>query len=110
MINDPLQGDVMSKTQPVDADATARILELRGAGHSFAGIAEDVGLARAIDAFDAFVRALKGMTPAERKALKKAEGSRLDVLEKRTRAKAAPDKLEKKLTAIANLRKQLAKA
>jgi hypothetical protein len=100
----------MSEPQPVDADASARILELRGAGHSFAGIAADVGLPRAIDAFDAFVRALRGMSAAERKALKKAEGGRLDVLERRTRARSTPEKLDKKLAAIANLRKQLAAA
>jgi hypothetical protein len=87
-----------------------RVVALRGEGHSFAGIAADLGLARAIDAFNEFVQAVSRKSAAERKVLKAAEGTRLDVLEKRTRARVAPEKLDHKLAAIARLRAQLAEA
>jgi hypothetical protein len=84
-----------------------RVIELRSHPFSFAYIANEMGLAHARDAFDAFLLALQARPAAERKSLRTAENSRLDELEKRTRKRSDPEQLDKKLAAIATLRKRL---
>ena len=68
-----------------------------------------MGLRRATDARDAFLRALRAAPEDERKLIAGREYQRLDELEIRIRARdaATPDKLERRLAALAALRRGL---
>jgi nucleoside-diphosphate-sugar epimerase len=99
-----------TKKRPTATKADARVIELRSHPFSFAYIANELGLAHARDAFDAFLLALQARPAAERRNLGKEENSRLDELEKRTRKRSEPEQLDKKLAAIATLRKRLTAA
>jgi hypothetical protein len=82
---------------------------LREAGRSFAAIAQTLGLSQAIDARNAFLRALQARPDDERVLLADRERERLDVLEARIRTRDAddPEKLERRLVALAALRQGL---
>jgi hypothetical protein len=84
-------------------------LVLRENGRSYAAIARTLGLKRATDARHAFLRALRAAPDDERKLIARRENQRLDELEARIRARdaAAPDKLERRLAALAALRQGL---
>jgi hypothetical protein len=89
----------------VDRDA----LGLREEGRSFAAIARTIGLKRAADAREAFLRELRSRPADERGGLVEREMKRLDKLEARIRARDAeePDKLKTRLGALAAMRESL---
>jgi hypothetical protein len=66
-------------------------------------------LKRATDAREAFLRGLRATLDDERALIAQREHQRLDELEARIRARdaAAPDKLERRLAALAMLRRGL---
>jgi hypothetical protein len=66
-------------------------------------------LRRATDAREAFLRGLRASPEDERRLIVQREYQRLDELETRirTRDAAAPDKLERRLAALAALRRDL---
>jgi hypothetical protein len=84
-------------------------LVLREQGRSFAAIARTVGLKRASDAREAFLRELRSRPDEERQALIERELVRLDELEARIRSRDAeePEKLETRLGALAAMRASL---
>ncbi len=84
-------------------------MALREKGHSFAAIAGTLGLKRADDARQAFLRELRSRPEEERQGLVERERGRLDTLEARIRARDAdePDKLRTRLGALAALRESL---
>ncbi len=89
----------------IDAEA----LVLREKGRSYAAIAGTLDLKRATDARGAFLRGLRATPEDERKLIVEREQRRLDQLEARirTRDADAPDKLERRLGALAVLRRDL---
>jgi hypothetical protein len=82
---------------------------LREQGRSFAAIARTIGLKRAADARQAFLRELRGLPDDERQALVVREMGRLDKLEARIRSRDSeePEKLETRLGALAAMRASL---
>jgi hypothetical protein len=84
-------------------------LRLREQGRSYAAVARTLGLKRANDARAAFLRALRAAPEGERKLIARREYQRLDELEARIRSRdaAAPEKLERRLEALAGLRRGL---
>jgi len=68
-----------------------------------------VGFKRAVDAQAAFLRALRQREGEERSRLTQRESDRLDQLETRirTRDAADPEKMERRLLALAKLREKL---
>jgi hypothetical protein len=85
-------------------------MALREPGRSFAAIARTLGLKRAGDARQAFLRELRSRPDEERQQLVEREAERLDKLEARIRARDAdePDKLQTRLGALAAMRASLA--
>jgi len=100
-------GKPATRAKRADDDLGARVIELRSHPRSFAYIANELGLGHARDAFEAFVQALRSRPAAEQRTLRTEESSRLDDLEKRTRKRSAPEQLDQKLAAIAQLRQRL---
>jgi hypothetical protein len=84
-------------------------LELRKRGASYSNIARRLELPRAINAHQAFIRALRSREGEELQGLVAAEGVRLDQLEARIRERdaAAPEKMERRLKAVEVLRSDL---
>ena len=84
-------------------------MALREQGRSFAAIASTLGLKRAGDARQAFLRELRSRPDEERQQLVEHELERLDKLEARIRTRDAdePDKLETRLGALAAMRASL---
>jgi hypothetical protein len=82
---------------------------MRESGKTFAAVARNLGLKRAVDAQAAFLRALRRREGEERNALVQREDARLVQLEARirTRDAADPEKMERRLLALAKLREQL---
>lgn len=72
-------------------------------------MASSVGFKRAVDAQAAFLRALRQREGEERSRLTQRESDRLDQLETRirTRDAADPEKMERRLLALAKLREKL---
>ncbi len=56
------------------------VLRLRGTGHAFARISRELGLTRAVDAQQAFQRAVRQLPAGERDRVCREEDSRLDRL------------------------------
>jgi hypothetical protein len=85
------------------------VLALREKGSSYAAIASTLGLKRATDAREAFLRGLRASPDDQRTLIVQREYQRLDELEARIRARdaAAPDKLQRRLAAVAALRRGL---
>src|ERR1700736_5847276 len=96
----------MHNTAACDED---KVLDLRGQGRSFAGIALTLGLGRPHQANDAFNRALRRKPPAERDALRGQELVRLDALADGVRAhpERGPDGVARRLRTVARLRTML---
>jgi len=84
-------------------------LTLRDSGLSYAAVAKSLGFKRAIDAQEAFFRALRKRDHDEQKRLIERETARLDELETRIRDRDAgdPGKMARRLEALAQLRKML---
>lgn len=72
-------------------------------------MARNLGLKRATDARAAFIRALRSSPEADRKDMVVREHQRLDALETRIRSRdaAEPEKMERRLEALAKLREGL---
>jgi hypothetical protein len=98
---------VPARKKAVDTAVSERVIELRSHPRSFAYIANELGLGHARDAFTAFLLALQSRPAVEQRSLRSEESGRLDDLEKRTRRRSAPEHLDRKLAAIALLRKRL---
>jgi hypothetical protein len=94
---------------PPRRNTDGEALALREQGRSYAAIARTLGLKRATDARAAFLRALRAAPEEERTLIAGRESQRLDQLEVRIRARdaATPDKLERRLEALAALRRGL---
>jgi hypothetical protein len=92
---------------PGNSDEQA--LALREAGKTYAAVARSLGLKRAVDAQAAFLRALRRREGDERNGLVERETARLVQLEARirTRDAADPEKMKRRLLALAKLREQL---
>lgn len=84
-------------------------LRLREKGLSYAAVARSLGLKRSTDARSAFVRALRASQGEDQAGILAREHQRLDTLEVRIRDRdsAEPDKLERRLAALARLREGL---
>jgi hypothetical protein len=82
---------------------------MRESGETYAAVARNLGLKRAVDAQAAFLRAVRGRQGEERNALIERENARLVQLEARIRSRDAadPEKMERRLHALAKLREQL---
>ena len=72
-------------------------------------MARSLGFKRALDAQAGFLRALRQREGDERSRLIQRESARLDELETRirTRDSGAPEKMERRLLALASLREKL---
>jgi hypothetical protein len=84
-------------------------LKLREGGATYAVIARRLKLEKSTDAHQAFIRAVRARAGDERQQLVTAEGTRLDELEARVRARHGddPDTLARRLQAVENLRAAL---
>ena len=84
-------------------------LDLREKGQTYAAVARHLGLKRATDARNAFLRAMRNCPEADRAEIVVRENRRLDELETRirTRDSGEPEKLERRLAALAHLREGL---
>ncbi|HUO47246.1 MAG TPA: hypothetical protein VMU09_00300 [Acidimicrobiales bacterium] len=82
---------------------------LRDSGKTYAAVASSLGFKRAVDAKAAFLRALRQREGDEQARLIERESTRLDELETRirTRDAAAPEKMQRRLEALAKLREEL---
>jgi len=82
------------------------VLSLRDSGRTYSAVARTLGFKRASDAQAAFVRAVHKREGDERERLTQRERVRLDELETRIRSRDAeePEKMERRLTALARLR------
>jgi hypothetical protein len=99
----------VGRRPPPRRNTDREALTLREEGRSFAAIARTVGLKRAADAREAFLRELRTRPDEERQAVVKHEVQRLDELEARIRARDAeePDRLQTRLAALATMRANL---
>jgi hypothetical protein len=91
----------------IDVDEQA--LQLREANASYSRIASRLSLRRATDAHGAFIRAVKSRSGEEQRTLVASEQARLNALEERIRSRdaAEPEKLQRRLEAVARLREAL---
>lgn len=110
----PQQGRVEPPSTTDGAVAPAgemddRVVALRESGRSYAAIARQLGIARAVDAQAAFVRALRHQPDAARADLVRRESVRLDDLEKRIREDGGQDpaRAERRLVALQKLRRAI---
>ena len=92
-------------TDSVEQDLQA--LRLRRDGRSFSAIARELSLGRAIDANDAFNRALRRCPEEERKEVVAEELRRLDRLESAGPANGDVGAAQKRQRAIKGLRQRL---
>jgi hypothetical protein len=86
-----------------------QVLALREANSSYSSIARRLSLRRATDAHRAFIRAVGSRSGEEQRTLVASEQTRLNTLEARIRDRDAadPEKLERRLQAVAKLRAAL---
>ncbi len=86
-----------------------QVLALRERNASYSTIARHLTLPRATDAHRAFIRAVSSRSGDEQQQLVANERARLDELELRIRGRDAedPEKLERRLRALGNLRTAL---
>jgi hypothetical protein len=86
-----------------------QVLNLRERNASYSTIARQLTLPRATDAHRAFIRAVSSRSGEEQEQLVANERARLDDLELRIRQRDAeePEKLERRLRALGNLRTAL---
>jgi hypothetical protein len=82
------------------------VVALRERGKSYSAIASTLGMKRATNANEAFVRAMRSLPEKDRSALQQREAGRLDQLEARIRSRDAlePEKMERHLVALEALR------
>ncbi len=94
---------------PDEAHRDDQALFLRDQGRSYAGIAQELDLAGALDANAAFNRALRRRGPTEQAGLRSREVVRLDALGERLRNRqdVSEDELARQLHGLQVLRKTL---
>ena len=92
-------------TDSVEQDS--QVLLLRRKGRSFSSIARELALGRAVDANEAFNRALRRCPDKERKEVVAEELRRLDRLESAGRSNGDKAAAEKRERAIKGLRARL---
>jgi hypothetical protein len=85
------------------------VVALRERGQSYSAVASALGLKRAVDAQEAFLRAMRNLPQSEGNALRTRELTRLDQLEARIRSRDAnePAKMARHLGALAALRQTM---
>jgi hypothetical protein len=93
----------------VRRDADEEALAQRESGKTFAAVARTVGFNRANEAHRAFLRALRKREAEDRNNLVRREYLRLDRLETRIRTRDAsdPQRMERRLAALAKMREML---
>ena len=91
------------------SNSDEQALTLRDSGRSYAAVASSLGLKRASDARAAFLRAVARLPDSERTRLYQRESERLDRLEARIRDRDRdePEKMERRLAALAVLRETM---
>jgi hypothetical protein len=84
-------------------------LTLREGNASYSAIARRLSLRRAVDAHQAFIRAVNARTGDEQALLVANEQARLDLLETRIRERDAadPEKIQRRVEAVSKLRAAL---
>jgi|ERR1700722_1188019 hypothetical protein len=109
--NGPPRGERLIEDRPPRPrqprqDLDQEVVVLREQGQSYSAVARSLGIKRATDAQHAFLRVMRRLPDAERKALYQRESDRLDQLEARIRSRdaAEPEKLERHLVALGALR------
>jgi hypothetical protein len=85
------------------------VLRLRGQGRAYARISRDLGLERAADAQQAFLRAVRRLPEADATKVRDEELSRLDRLAERVRGDAAKNDMDRarQLKTIERMRGQV---
>lgn len=85
------------------------VVALRDGGQSYSAVAGALGLKRAVDAQEAFVRGMRSLSESEGSALRAREMRRLDQLEARIRSRDAnePEKMARHLNGLAALREAM---
>ena len=85
------------------------VVALRERGQSYSAVASALGIKRAVNAQEAFVRGMRSLPETERRALARRESKRLDELEARIRSRDAdqPVKMERHLAALEALRQTM---
>lgn len=98
-----------AERRPPPGRVDEQALELREADASYSTIARQLGLRRATDAHKAFIRALRTRAGEDQVNLVAKEQVRLDRLEVRIRERdaAQPEKIVRRLEAVATLRAAL---
>ncbi|MGC8628317.1 MAG: hypothetical protein ACP5VR_12360 [Acidimicrobiales bacterium] len=98
-----------SGARQVRRNIDEEVVTLREQGQSYSAVARALGMKRAVNAQDAFLRAMRNLPESERKALGQRESQRLDKLEVRIRSRDAnePAKMERHLTALEALRQTM---
>jgi hypothetical protein len=91
-----------------EVDVGERVIALRSEGHTYAAIAEEIGLERKIEAFSIFADAVTRRSPAEQTELRAQENVRLDALEQRAQQCVDLDERGRRLASIEKLRQRLA--
>jgi hypothetical protein len=82
---------VSDPSETVDDD----VLRLRRQGQAYARISRELGLVRAADAQQAFLRAVRRLPPADAKHVRDEELSRLDSLAERVRADTSKSDMDR---------------
>jgi hypothetical protein len=87
----------------------AEVVALREQGHSYSAVAGALGIKRALNAQEAFIRVMRSLPEKERTALQAREWARLDQLEVRIRTRDAdqPAKMERHLAGLEALRETM---
>ena len=103
------EGPNLSGTRRSRRSVDEEVVALRDRGQSYSAVAGALGLKRAVDAQDAFVRGMRSLSESEGQALRARELLRLDQLEQRirTRDANAPAKMATHLNALAALRETM---
>jgi hypothetical protein len=105
----PRQDRPASSERRGPGNVSEQTLSLRERNESYSAIAQRLGLRRARDAHQAFIRAVNSRSGDEQRDLVARENARLDVLEARIRSRDAtdPEKMERRVKALENLRRAL---
>jgi hypothetical protein len=100
---------VRSNDRGASMNVDEQALTLREGNASYSNIARRLALRRATDAHRAFIRALSSRSGEEQRNLVANEQARLNTLELRIRDRDAadPEKLQRRLEAVAKLRASL---
>lgn len=85
------------------------VVELRERGQSYSAVASALGIKRAVNAQEAFIRVMRGLPEKERKEMHARESARLDQLEVRIRTRdvGQPVKMERHLAGLEALRETM---